>query len=710
VTQTVPAAATAPVSPAWERVAHTRPRVRRDVLCTDTGNGAVFHNAHGGFALTGRSAYRFATMLVPRLDGTATVAELCEGLPDGRRAMIAGLVSTLYDRGFARDVEPGSDGPGDLPAAVVTRFAAQLAYVDHHSGGAATRFARFRDARVAVLGTDEVARWAALSLVRNGAGAVALEVTDDGLAAEAAELTAAGCPVRLTEVAGPEAYDVVLVTPDAGPGRVLELLRAGLPATTTVLPAWTLGAKVVIGPSWAPGTAGCWACAALRLGSTGDAAAAARLWASVALPGPGTPAPIGGPLSAMIGNLLGYEVFRLRTGAPAAETQGRVLVQDVASLDVQRQPLLPDPRCPFCPPAAAEPVDRAAVLAWQPPVAPVEPAEDGERTLAELETRSVLVQPDTGPFRRFADEEVTQLPLKVGTVELGDRSVTAFDVLHVAGARLRALSAAAGAYVEQVVPLTGVLPAADGRAVPPARLGTGSGLDGPVTGWVPAESLLSGATVLVPTAAARPFGPWNAAGLVTRTAAGLGAAGSAPDAVVAGLLSALGHAALTRALRGQGAVLDVTVGDADPELTFLLRSADTLGARVELLELAAPVPVLFARTVGDAPRWALGTATQWRTAAVAALRDLLGQLQQPAASTGDPLLADLEPAALRVTGSTGTGTTTVPVAGLLDRLRDEGTDVLVIGSTPDDLRAGGLHVARVLLAAAGTEAGADDGE
>ena len=711
MTQTVPAVATAPVSPVWERVAHTRPRVRRDVLCTDTGSGAVFHNAQGGFALTGRSAYRFATMLVPRLDGTATVAELCEGLPDGRRAMIAGLVATLYDRGFARDVEPGTDGPGELPAAVATRFAAQLAYVDHYSGDAARRFARFRAGRVAVLGTDEVARWAALALVRNGAGAVALQFDDDGLAAEATDLAAAGCPVELTGVADPGAYDVVLVTPDAGPGRVLELLRAGLPATTTVLPAWTVGGKVVVGPATVTGTAGCWACAALRLGSTGDPAAAAGLWASVALPGLGSPTALGGPLAAMLGNLLGYEVFRLRTGALAAETHGRVLVQDVASLDVQRQPLLPDPRCPFCPASAAEPVDRDAVLAWQPPPPAADPAADGERTLAELETRSVLVQPDTGPFRRFADEDVTQLPLKVGTVEVGTRPVTAFDVLHVAGARLRALSAAAGAYVEEVVPLAGVRPAGGDPVVPAARLGTARGLAGAVTDWVPAESLLSGATVLVPAAAARPFGPWNAAGLVTRTSAGLGAAGSAPAAVVAGLLSALGFAALTRALRGRGEVLRVTLDDTDPELTFLLKSADTLAVEVELLELAGPVPVLLARTGGDAPRWALGTATDWRSAAVAALRDLLEQVQRPDAATGDPLLADLEPAAVPVTGTTGARSTEVMVADLLESLRAAGTDVLVVGSTPADLRAGGLHVARVLLAgpAAGAEAGADDG-
>lgn len=199
MTQTVPPPQTAPApSPTWRRVAQTRPRVRRDVLCTDTGNGAVFHNAQGGFALTGRSAYRFATMLVPRLDGTASVEELCDGLPDGQRAMIANLVATLYDRGFARDVEPGADGPGGLEPAVAQRFAAQLAYVDHYVGDAAGRFERFRTARVAVLGDDEVARWAALSLVRNGAGSVALTGSDPALTAELDGLSAVGCPVAVT--------------------------------------------------------------------------------------------------------------------------------------------------------------------------------------------------------------------------------------------------------------------------------------------------------------------------------------------------------------------------------------------------------------------------------------------------------------------------------------------------------------------------------
>ncbi|MYR90765.1 hypothetical protein GTY41_39115, partial [Streptomyces sp. SID685] len=53
-------------------------------------------------------------------------------------------------------------------------------------------------------------------------------------------------------------------------------------------------------------------------------------------------------LAGMLGNLLAFEVFRLVTGALPAETRGQLVVQDLDSLDVLTEPLLPHPRCPYC--------------------------------------------------------------------------------------------------------------------------------------------------------------------------------------------------------------------------------------------------------------------------------------------------------------------------------------------------------------------------
>ncbi|MFC7638820.1 hypothetical protein ACFQWA_23510 [Streptomyces thermogriseus] len=99
-----------PTTP-YEETADTRPRVRRDVLYTETPGGVIFHNADGGFQLKSPSAYRFATLLVPHLDGSRTVAEICAGFKEPQKAMVGSLVKALYARGFARPVpDPAPEG------------------------------------------------------------------------------------------------------------------------------------------------------------------------------------------------------------------------------------------------------------------------------------------------------------------------------------------------------------------------------------------------------------------------------------------------------------------------------------------------------------------------------------------------------------------------------------------------------------------------
>ncbi|MYR12849.1 transcriptional activator protein, partial [Streptomyces sp. SID724] len=172
-----------PASPAFDALAGTRPRVRRDVLFTETPGGVLFHNADGGFHLTGRTAYRFASLVVPHLTGRHRLAELCAGFGPAQRAMAAELVKTLYARGFARDI-PEADPAGDtLDEETAERFAAQIAYVDHYADDAPARFARYRATRVAVLGDDETARWCALSLVRNGCADIGTVTAAEGTAA-----------------------------------------------------------------------------------------------------------------------------------------------------------------------------------------------------------------------------------------------------------------------------------------------------------------------------------------------------------------------------------------------------------------------------------------------------------------------------------------------------------------------------------------------
>ncbi|HWM35525.1 MAG TPA: TOMM precursor leader peptide-binding protein [Streptomyces sp.] len=768
---------------AFEAVAATRPRIRRDVLFTGTPEGVLFHNAEGGFQLTAKSAYRFATLIVPHLNGQHSVLEISEGFGERQRAMLGELIRTLYARGFARDVPEPDGQPGDegFPSPdAARRFAPQIAYVDHYTDDAERRFERFRQTRVAVLGEDEAARWCVLSLIRNGSAAIGVlpGLQRPQIDAEAEEAAADGCPVELATLPGAaggtggtgaagectwaqlESFDIVLVT--GGPRaaqRLFPLLKEGVPEGTAVVAAWSFGERAVMGPLMTHGRAGCWSCAVLRLGTGEESAAAADVWSALALPGAG---PAGGspgrPLAAMTGNLLGYEVFRFTTGALRAETDGQLIVQDMASLDVTSEPLLPHPRCTLCTPAerevagagAARATAQAATvdlaMAGEEAVAmpDVATARDADALVEELNRRSLLlVREHAGVFRRFADEALTQIPLKAGVVELGVghgllRRIAAFDVHHVAGARMRALNAAAEVYAEHVVPadeLTAGERLDAAREMMPAlapgtfttAAGTGATEDD-VQAWTVATSLVSKEQLLVPAAAVRTFTAGNSARLFESTSAGTGSGSTLPDATARGLLSALAHDALVRTLRGTPATpvepkaaTSAPGGEADAEVTFLVRSLDQLDLRWELLDLGESgrtgVHVLLAHAEGE---WAVGSETCRAAAAVAALRDLLGRIQlsreegMAPAGTGDPLLRDLAPGTLAVDGGAatdgvGTGdavnggpggaSSDEPVAWtyVLERLRKAGRDALVVPTGSADLAAVGISTVRVLL-------------
>ncbi|MFJ6903207.1 TOMM precursor leader peptide-binding protein [Streptomyces griseoluteus] len=741
----------APAPSSHEEIARSRPRIRRDVLFTRTPDGVLFHNAHGGFNVVTQSAYRFAALIVPHLDGERRVEELCAGLGDKQRDMVVQLVRALYARGFARDAGPRPIGSALSPQ-VTARFAHQLDYLDHYADDAHGRFARYRDTRVAVLGDDEMARWAALGLLRNGCATVAVTVEDAAegaldheprgtadLEAEVAELTGAGCAPTLARLAGGtlgwadlDGWDTVLVTGASAPARLLRLLTEGVPDGRRLLGAWTFGERAVVGPVMTAGTPGCWSCAALRLGAGTDAADSADLWSGLAPAAPlGPPARVPtGPLAGMLGNLLSFEVFRLVTEALPAETRNQVVVQDLNSLDVLAEPLLPHPRCRFCASGEPKAPDGAALRvphADDEPVAlPADgPAEEAaaKEALAALELRDVLVREAAGVFGGYADDDWEQTPLKVSTVRLGVspgrvREVSAIDVHHVAGARLAALFRGAEAYAEHVVPPR---VGGTGDRVAPSELAVSSGLEAPedrIAAWSEATSLLDGRTVLVPTGAVRTLGGWNDQGLFERTSAGTGAAGTPRAALARALRSALTHDALRRAVRRTAPVrlVDLNSLGGDAELLFLLRSAENLGVTVEVLDLteagASALPVALARCTdpeSGTVRWAPGSGLRPREAVLEALRDLLGAEQMRRAGAepdlGDPLWADLEAAALVPEGgpvplrADGTGW-----AGVLDALAAAGRDAFAVPVAAPDLAAGEIHATRVLLTRGGSGA------
>jgi hypothetical protein len=444
----------------------------------------------------------------------------------------------------------------------------------------------------------------------------------------------------------------------------------------------------------------------------------------------------------MFGNMLAFDVFRLRTGALTAELDGSVVVQDLDTLESSRERILPYPACPACGGAPAQ----AAAAA-------------GELTAGELTDRrqKALYGRYTGIISAFADGSLAQSPLKVARLRIGltggtGRDITAFDLHTAAAARARALDAVAVTYAEAMATTSGAIRGAghghNGNGAQPALVAdaalltwtglTWTGLPpaGPVPaepgpsvpafpagqagdvgpGWLPAVALATGETRYVPPAAVFPWSGLNARGRFERTGAGTGAGRTSAEARQAGLLSAVCYLALRDAMTDAGTARQVEPADlgADPETEFLLSAAETAGRPATLLRLAAPGPVhvMLALAPGEGrPGWAVGAALTEPAAAVAALRDLVGVLQlgsgQPAPDLGPGLLPDFDPRTLlaapadRPAPGPAAPEPVGPAAvgELAECLLASGYEALAVDTTPPDLAGTGLFAtARVLLA------------
>ncbi len=721
-----------------ERFPDAHPRLRHDVVFAEVDEGVLLRDSDKGFVLKGKSAYRLASLMFPFLTGEHSVGELCADLPPGHRDMVVTMIRTLFDRGLARDTRPV---PSALPEPVRLRFAPQLNFVDHYADDPDRRFSAFRATRVLVAGTGETAVAAAASLLGNGLERLDLTspgaAVPDELATAAAALTDGGCAASVRPVTRRPAdlspadladYDVVLLT--SGFGGDLELAQLfGLMSRPgpgpLLVPAFTAGPRAIAGPLVTAGTSPCWVCALLRLDANLDPGEMSRVWRAASLPGLRTPGPgLSQPVARMFGNMLAFDVFRLRTGALTAELDGAVVVQDLDTLESSRERILPYPACPAC--------------GGTPSPAVTEPAE---LTAGELTDRrqKALYGRYTGIISAFADGSLAQSPLKVARLRIGltggtGRDITAFDLHTAAAARARALDAVAVTYAEAMATTSGAIRGAghdhNGNGaklalVADAALLTWTGLSpagqagdvGP--GWLPAVSLATGETRYVPPAAVFPWSGLNARGRFERTGAGTGAGRTSAEARQAGLLSAVCYLALRDAMTGTGTARRVEPAalGADPETGFLLSAAETAGQPATLLRLAAPGPVqvMLALAPGEGrPAWAVGAALAGPTAAVAALRDLVGALQlragQLAPDLGPGLLPDFDPRTLlaapddRPDPEPAAPAPVGPAADpeLAECLLASGYEALAVDTTPPDLAGTGLFAtARVLLARSG---------
>ena len=309
--------------------------------------------------------------LLAALDGTRTTGGLETRF--GEKA-VRDLLAQLEELGLVEDAADDDR----IPPRVIERYDRQIRYFSDITTGPtpAECQAKLGEARVAVLGVGGLGGWSAWSLACCGIGEMLLvdgdrveesnlnrqilyaEADVGRLKAEAAaeRLGAFDSAMRIETVAerlsseeeiaaAIDGYDVLIDAAD-WPAHDIErwvnsaCFAAGVPYIT--MSHFPPIARV--GPLYVPGVTGCFACqvaAYRRAYPLFDAAIEQRR----AKP---SPAATLGPACGLIGGQVGLDVVHLLTGLCEPSTQGVGQIYDLRTMEVEREPVVPEPGCPVC--------------------------------------------------------------------------------------------------------------------------------------------------------------------------------------------------------------------------------------------------------------------------------------------------------------------------------------------------------------------------
>jgi bacteriocin biosynthesis cyclodehydratase domain-containing protein len=350
-----------------------RPRIKRTTEPIGSPDGDVYlMRPSAGSDIRIENPNAEQRQLLEALDGEHTLEQLHEKFGEEE---VGDLISQLQELEVVEDAADDDLVPSDELA----RFDRQLRYFSDIGPVGLTPSecqGRLRDAKVAVLGVGGLGGWAAWALACCGVGEMWLidgdrvEVSnlnrqifyteaDLGLLkveAATARLRAFNSAMEVTStarrlesqaeiaefVAG---ADVVIDAAD-WPAHDIErwcnsaCFEAGIPYIT--MSHFPPIARV--GPLYVPGRTGCFACQETsyrREYPLFDVAVEQRRTKA-------SPAATLGPACGLIGGQVGLDVMHLLTGLAEPSTLGVSHIYDLRTMEVEREPVVPEPDCPVC--------------------------------------------------------------------------------------------------------------------------------------------------------------------------------------------------------------------------------------------------------------------------------------------------------------------------------------------------------------------------
>jgi molybdopterin-synthase adenylyltransferase len=358
-----------------------RPRIKRTTEWMETPDGDIYLlRPSAGTDVHIENPDAEGRQLLQALDGTLERSELEARFGE---EPVRDVLAQLEELGL---VEDGADDDR-IDARVMERYDRQLRYFSDVTTGptAAQCQERLERARIAVLGVGGLGGWSAYSLVCCGVGEMLLvdfdEVEESNLNRQilysesdigrpkvevaAERLLGFNSAMRVRTVDrkldGEDAvaeliagYDVVIDAVDWPAHDIEQWVNSACFAAR--IPYITMShfpPIARVGPLYVPGETGCFACqvAAYRRSYPLFDVAIEQRRAKA------SPAATLGPACGLIGGQVGLDLMHLLTGLAKPSTQGMGHIYDLRTMEVEREPVVPEPGCPVC--GDLPPLDRS---------------------------------------------------------------------------------------------------------------------------------------------------------------------------------------------------------------------------------------------------------------------------------------------------------------------------------------------------------------
>jgi molybdopterin-synthase adenylyltransferase len=350
----------------------TRPRIKRTTEQIEAPNGDLYLlRPSAGADVHIEDPDPDGLQLLAALDGSLEREELVERFGE---EPVNSLLAQLEELGLVEDA-----ADDDLISAPITRrYDRQLRYFSDITTGPPPSQcqARLESARIVVLGVGGLGGCSAISLACCGVGEMLLidgdrveesnlnrqiiytEADIGKLKVEAAadHLGAFNSRVRLETIGermngkeeiakAIEGYDLVIDAADWPAHDIEEWVNeACFEAEIPYITMSHFPPIARVGPFYVPGITGCFACqvAAYRRSYPMFDVAIEQRRARTA------PVATMGPACGLIGGQVGLDVVHHLTGLATPSTQGVGHIYDLRTMEVEREPVVPEPGCPIC--------------------------------------------------------------------------------------------------------------------------------------------------------------------------------------------------------------------------------------------------------------------------------------------------------------------------------------------------------------------------